>query len=119
MAARLPGASQWLTGEAARAHVHAWRAKMDAIVVGGGTLLSDEPRLDVRLPGLEPRSPGRWALTQGPVPAGWQRLASPGAIAAMDGVQYLMVEGGAATTRAFLNAGLIVATPTAKAAGRA
>jgi diaminohydroxyphosphoribosylaminopyrimidine deaminase/5-amino-6-(5-phosphoribosylamino)uracil reductase len=105
--ARPPGESQWLTGEAARAHVHAWRAKMDAIVVGAGTLKADNPRLDVRLAGLELRSPERWAMTNGQAPTGWRTLADPQAIHGMADIQYLMVEGGADTARAFLAAGLI------------
>lgn len=102
-----PPQGQWLTGEPARAHVHAWRAKMDAILVGGGTLRTDAPRLDVRLPGIEDRSPERWLLTHGAAPDGWRKLAAPAEIAAMDGVQWLMVEGGAGTARAFLTAGLV------------
>jgi len=102
-----PGQGQWLTGEAARAHVHAWRARMDAILVGRGTFGADLPRLDVRLPGLEARSPARWLLTSGSAPKGWNAIATPQGIAAMDGVQYLMVEGGAQTARAFLQAGLV------------
>lgn len=43
------GASQWITGEAARADGHAWRARADAILTGIGTVLEDDPRLDVRL----------------------------------------------------------------------
>ena len=101
-----PGEGQWLTGEIARAHVHAMRARMDAILVGRGTLEADAPRLDVRLPGLADRSPTRWLLTRGAAPAGWQALPSPEAICAMAGVQYLMVEGGAQVARAFLSAGL-------------
>ncbi|MFM5923461.1 MAG: bifunctional diaminohydroxyphosphoribosylaminopyrimidine deaminase/5-amino-6-(5-phosphoribosylamino)uracil reductase RibD [Novosphingobium sp.] len=102
-----PGEGQWLTGEIARAHVHAMRARMDAILVGRGTLEADAPRLDVRLPGLEPRSPQRWLLTRGEAPAGWRALPAPVAISGMAGVQYLMVEGGAGAARAFLNAGLV------------
>ena len=101
-----PGEGQWLTGPEARAHVHAWRARMDAIVVGRGTLLADQPRLDVRLPGLAARSPERWLLTHGAAPDGWRALASPVAISSMGDAQYLMVEGGAGAARAFLAAGL-------------
>lgn len=101
------GESQWITGPAARAHGHAMRARSDAILVGGGTLRSDKPRLDVRLPGLEKRSPERWVLTHGEAPEGWQAIASPEAIAGMEGVQYLMVEGGAGAAAAFLAAGLV------------
>ncbi|MCC6924409.1 bifunctional diaminohydroxyphosphoribosylaminopyrimidine deaminase/5-amino-6-(5-phosphoribosylamino)uracil reductase RibD [Novosphingobium sp.] len=101
------GEGQWLTGAIARAHTHAWRARMDAILVGRGTLEADQPRLDVRLPGLAERSPQRWLLTHGAAPDGWQALASPQAIAAMEGVQYLMVEGGAQAAQAFLAADLV------------
>lgn len=43
------GVSQWITGEAARADGHAWRARAGAILTGIGTVLEDDPRLDVRL----------------------------------------------------------------------
>ena len=102
-----PGQGQWLTGPEARANVHAWRARMDAIVVGRGTLAADQPRLDVRLPGLAARSPERLLLTSGTAPAGWRTLPSPAAIGTMGKAQYLMVEGGARAARAFLAAGLI------------
>lgn len=42
------GDSKWITGEAARKHVHRLRADQDAILVGVGTVLADDPRLDVR-----------------------------------------------------------------------
>ena len=102
-----PSRGQWLTGEIARAHVHAVRATMDAIVVGSRTFKADSPRLDVRLPGIENRSPERWLLTRGQAPAGWRALPSPDAIGTMGDAQYLMVEGGAETARAFLAAGLV------------
>lgn len=101
------GESQWITGNAARAHAHALRAKFDAILVGGETLRADAPRLDVRLPGLEDRSPARWVLSRRPEPEGWQALSAPAAIADMAGVQSLLVEGGAGAAAAFLAAGLV------------
>lgn len=51
------GVSQWITGEAARADGHAWRAQAGAILSGVGTLLEDDPRLDVRLPGVQRQPP--------------------------------------------------------------
>ena len=102
-----PGEGQWLTGPEARAHVHAWRARMDAILVGRGTLEADAPRLDVRLPGLEERSPERWLLTSGTAPDGWRKIAAPGDISRIEDAQYLMVEGGAQTARGFLAARLV------------
>ncbi len=47
--ALLNGASQWITGEAARIDGHAWRKRSGAILTGVGTVLADDPRLDVRL----------------------------------------------------------------------
>ncbi|MEO6092528.1 MAG: bifunctional diaminohydroxyphosphoribosylaminopyrimidine deaminase/5-amino-6-(5-phosphoribosylamino)uracil reductase RibD [Novosphingobium sp.] len=105
--ARADGESCWITGEAARAHCHALRAKADAILVGGGTLRADTPRLDVRLPGLSERSPERWVLTRGAAPEGWRALRSPQAVSDMGAVQYLFVEGGASAASAFLAADLI------------
>jgi diaminohydroxyphosphoribosylaminopyrimidine deaminase/5-amino-6-(5-phosphoribosylamino)uracil reductase len=43
------GVSQWITGEAARADGHAWRARACAVLTGVGTVLEDDPMLDVRL----------------------------------------------------------------------
>ncbi|WP_460488533.1 bifunctional diaminohydroxyphosphoribosylaminopyrimidine deaminase/5-amino-6-(5-phosphoribosylamino)uracil reductase RibD [Curvibacter fontanus] len=43
------GASQWITSEPARADGHAWRARACAVLTGIGTVLEDDPRLDVRL----------------------------------------------------------------------
>jgi diaminohydroxyphosphoribosylaminopyrimidine deaminase / 5-amino-6-(5-phosphoribosylamino)uracil reductase len=101
------GTSRWITGEAARAHAHLERARADAILVGGGTLRADAPRLDVRLAGLEARSPERWVLTRGQAPEGWRRLDSPAALAAMPDCQYLLIEGGAEVAAAFLSADLV------------
>jgi diaminohydroxyphosphoribosylaminopyrimidine deaminase/5-amino-6-(5-phosphoribosylamino)uracil reductase len=105
--ARRDGTSKWITGEEARAHAHLERAMSDAILVGGGTLRADAPRLDVRLPGLEARSPRRLVLTRGEAPEGWEALADADGIRALEDVQYLLVEGGAETAAAFLDAGLV------------
>ncbi len=43
------GESQWITGEAARRDVHRWRARSSAIVTGIGTVLADDPSMNVRL----------------------------------------------------------------------
>ena len=47
--ALMNGQSQWITGEAARTDGHAWRARSCAVLTGIGTVLEDNPRLDVRL----------------------------------------------------------------------
>jgi diaminohydroxyphosphoribosylaminopyrimidine deaminase/5-amino-6-(5-phosphoribosylamino)uracil reductase len=51
------GASQWITGLAAREDVQHWRARSSAIMTGIGTVLADDPRLDVRLPDLPSGGP--------------------------------------------------------------
>ncbi|MEP3423033.1 MAG: bifunctional diaminohydroxyphosphoribosylaminopyrimidine deaminase/5-amino-6-(5-phosphoribosylamino)uracil reductase RibD [Erythrobacter sp.] len=101
------GTSQWITGEVARAHVHAQRARHDAILVGGATWRSDKPRLTVRLPGLEDRSPSRVLLSRGVPPDGVRVINRPTQIADLDGVLTLYVEGGAGAAASFLKEDLI------------
>lgn len=101
------GTSQWITGEAARAHVHAHRARQDAILVGGGTWRSDKPRLDVRLPGLEERSPERVLLTRGIAPDGVRVINEPTQIADLEDTQTLYVEGGAEAAASFMRETLV------------
>lgn len=64
------GLSTWITGEAARTDVQRWRARSSAILTGSGTVLSDNPRLTVRMPveelaiadDIEPATPLRVIL---------------------------------------------------------
>ena len=101
------GQSQWITGEAARAHGHLTRAHSNLIIVGRGTYEADQPRLDVRLAGLEERSPERAILSRGDAtPAGWTALDSPQAITGHP-AHYALIEGGAGAAAAFLAADLV------------
>jgi diaminohydroxyphosphoribosylaminopyrimidine deaminase/5-amino-6-(5-phosphoribosylamino)uracil reductase len=55
------GDSKWISGEASRRRVHELRGRMDAIVIGGGTVRADDPLLTVRPPG--PRTPARIVMS--------------------------------------------------------
>jgi diaminohydroxyphosphoribosylaminopyrimidine deaminase / 5-amino-6-(5-phosphoribosylamino)uracil reductase len=65
------GTSRWITGEAARTTVYRMRASADAVMVGAGTVLADDPSLTVRLDGYRGRQPLRVVVdSAGRVPAG-------------------------------------------------
>jgi diaminohydroxyphosphoribosylaminopyrimidine deaminase/5-amino-6-(5-phosphoribosylamino)uracil reductase len=102
------GTSRWITGAAARAHAHLERARHELILVGRGTLAADDPRLDVRLAGLEDRAPQRCLLSRSATaaPEGWLAIAKPADIATLPG-DHLLIEGGAHTAASFLAADLV------------
>lgn len=56
------GESRWITGEEARTEVHRMRATSDAVMVGTGTALADDPMLTIRLPDHDGRQPLRIVL---------------------------------------------------------
>ncbi len=56
------GDSRWITGEPARARVHGWRDRFDAVLVGAGTVKADNPSLTTRLSGGGGRDPVRIVL---------------------------------------------------------
>lgn len=120
------GTSQWITGAAAREHAHSIRARVEAIVVGTGTVLADDPRLTVRhqaaaAPDATP-DPAllRVAMGHRCVPAAARMRGTDGRFrhlntrdprAALtqlydDGVRHALVEGGATVVGAFLEADL-------------
>jgi diaminohydroxyphosphoribosylaminopyrimidine deaminase/5-amino-6-(5-phosphoribosylamino)uracil reductase len=62
------GDSKWISGEASRARAHRWRAERDAVVVGIGTALADDPQLTARIDGVS-RQPRRVVFdTEGRLP---------------------------------------------------
>lgn len=74
------GESQWITGPEARADVQYWRARSDAVITGIGTVLADDPQMNVRDQDLAPyRQPLRVVLDSAlKTPADAQILAAPG-----------------------------------------
>ena len=70
------GESKWITGEAARAYGHLLRARHDAILIGIGTAVADDPELTCRLPSLENRSPLRVVLDTRLKLNEWSKLAN-------------------------------------------
>lgn len=117
------GRSQWITGAAARADGHAWRRRAGAVLTGIGTVLADDPRLDVRLVPTA-RQPLRLVLDpQGRLPSHARILQPPGEARVIgrgradlpalmtelgaQGINELHVEAGPTLSGAFLDAGLV------------
>ena len=117
------GSSRWITSDEARQHAHALRGRVDAIAVGTGTVLADDPALSAREPdgSLGSHQPLRVVVGSRDVPAN-ARLRGPGGELvqartrepsevlrelATRGVRHLLVEGGPTVATAFLRAGLV------------
>jgi diaminohydroxyphosphoribosylaminopyrimidine deaminase/5-amino-6-(5-phosphoribosylamino)uracil reductase len=103
-AAMADGRSRWITGDVARAHTHLERAQVDVVLVGCGTWDFDTPKLDVRLPGLEGRSPRIVILSASG--SGADRISAPSAIGSLQ-ADRVLVEGGMATAASFLREDLV------------
>lgn len=110
----IPNGPRWLTGDAARTRVHQLRAESDAILVGAGTVRTDDPELTVRH--VEGPSPRRIVLSYNPVSVDakvnpctvWsESLDSLLDTLGSEGVLQLMVEGGPTVASAFHDQGLI------------
>ena len=115
------GTSQWITGPDARAHVHAQRAKLDAIIVGTGTVVADDPLLTARFPdgSNSPHQPVRVVVGERDIaasarirnadaPTTFLRTRDPhSAIDALAEHTDVLLEGGPRLAGAFLAAGLV------------
>ncbi len=105
--ALMDGRSQWITGPRARAATHLERARADLVVVGRGTWDADAPRLDVRLPGLEARSPRVGVVGQDDgLPPHVTRFADLAALVA-DPALHILAEGGMALAGSLFRADLV------------
>jgi len=121
-AAAADGTSQWITGTAARQHVHERRALADAIVVGTGTVLADDPSLTARGDGgeLMEHQPIPVVIGERAVPADAKLRSHPagliesanrdlGAVLTQlydRDIRRIFVEGGPTLASAFIEAGL-------------
>lgn len=99
-----------ITSSSTNRLMHGLRARNDAIAVGAGTMRADNPRLDVRLPGLEHRSPERvvfGAEAFNAIDLPGEDLNDDLAELADEGITSLLVEGGPKLARSFLDSGLV------------
>jgi diaminohydroxyphosphoribosylaminopyrimidine deaminase/5-amino-6-(5-phosphoribosylamino)uracil reductase len=118
------GTSRWITGDQARAAVHRLRATCDAVVVGSGTALTDDPQLTVRDAGgrnvarqplrvvvdRRDRLPATARVLDDAAPTHVSRAANPAALLAElfdRDVRRVLLEGGPTLTAAFLRDGLV------------
>jgi diaminohydroxyphosphoribosylaminopyrimidine deaminase / 5-amino-6-(5-phosphoribosylamino)uracil reductase len=140
--ATVSGESRWINGDGALDHLHRLRASVDAVVVGIGTALADDPLLNIRR-GVAGRNPARVVIDpSGRLPAASRCLAEDGArrivvradgrcafpgvetiscaradgrmapraiVAALHeaGLRRILIEGGAWTVSAFMDAGMV------------
>ena len=115
------GTSQWLTGESTRRRAHELRADADAVLVGSGTVLADDPQLTCRVDGYDAPQPLRVVLDRRGRVTPQHRVCDDAAPTLLTGaeppellstlwdreVRSLLIEGGATVLHAFLGAGLV------------
>lgn len=112
------GTSKWITGDEARELAHEDRAKLDAIIVGTGTAIADDPSLTARFPDgtLRGHQPRRVVVGTREVPEGnltrlgFEQYATPQeALEALwnTGARDVLVEGGATLAASFLELDLV------------
>ncbi|MGV1035663.1 MAG: bifunctional diaminohydroxyphosphoribosylaminopyrimidine deaminase/5-amino-6-(5-phosphoribosylamino)uracil reductase RibD [Candidatus Nanopelagicales bacterium] len=115
------GTSQWITGPAARADVHRLRSKVDAVAVGTGTALTDDPQLTDRRADAGDYQPVRVVMGERSIPEDAQVLdaaADSLVIGTRDlsaglseifarGIRQMLLEGGPTLATAFLRADLV------------
>jgi diaminohydroxyphosphoribosylaminopyrimidine deaminase/5-amino-6-(5-phosphoribosylamino)uracil reductase len=107
----VPG-ERWVTGSESRRRVHELRAWVDAVAVGMGTVRADAPRLDARDVDTQ-KQPRRLAFGRGPLPEASDLELRSGPLddelsaLAGEGVQTLLLEGGATLATSFLAADLV------------
>ena len=97
------GDSQWITGERARQHVHELRAASDAVMVGVGTVLADDPLLTARDRRGRPleRQPLRVVVDSGArTPPGARLLSQPGPVLVATAAEDRHVAGAQTVSRA-------------------
>lgn len=91
--AGLDGRSQWITGESARADVQQWRASASCILTGIGTVLADDPHLNVRLSGFDRQLPRVIVDSAARLPEGLRLTTLPGPVFAATCVDAPKIEG--------------------------
>ncbi len=131
------GTSQWITSQQARTNSHVLRSRSDAVMVGAGTVLADDPRLTVRLDGfsgnqprpvvvagVRPLNPAATVFSRDPIVYAAFPVELPGEVTVLGderrvdldgavadlgkrGIVDLLVEGGAGLAAGFESAGLV------------
>ncbi len=115
------GTSRWITGPAARADVHALRARCGAVIVGTGTVLADDPRLTVRGPSRTAVQPLRVVIGRRPIPSGAHVRDGAARTLVVEshdarealaqlagrGIHHALLEGGPTLAGAFVRDGLV------------